>query len=524
MGTETPALGTEDDGFPPFLLPLDPSRRGHQLRSSRGNRGFTALSSSAGIADRYRNAVVSANLHPLAEARYGHYYLNRAVPERLHAEIGRKFVRKSLGSRDLAEAPRLILDAYLDSQREFDAADARLAARAAADEITAERAQLAVARHLAVTTRPGNLNARWPTFGLTYWLEQAVQQVFGIPSGMPPMSSLDDAATRSEYVNRRLCGDSWLQTVRQQPRSKWMELADTVLVPVYESADPPIPRLPANDHAIADAWSVRLVEDNVRFHAFVEEPYRAGSKPRLRPELRFVELLGLWKEKRKPRPQSCAEAERAVLDLLDYVRNIPVGRLTSDAFMDYRDKAEKLPVAMSREDRAPPFRQRVERLSDGPGPRVSGVTVKKRVGAIQALLGFAFQERWIPENVGGGLKVERASRTARTRRSFRSDELATLFAGDLFLRPDLLLRSRTTVSDVTLYWLFVLGTTSGGRIEEVGQARVADVKIDAGIIYIDIDDATDPAEAGTEHTKSVKNDGSRRIVPVHDRAPSLGFA
>ncbi|MEG3159490.1 DUF6538 domain-containing protein [Sphingomonas sp. LB2R24] len=59
----------------------------------------------------------------------GIYYLNRAVPERLHAEIGRKFVRKSLGSRDLAKAQRLILDAYLDSQREFDAADAHLAAR-----------------------------------------------------------------------------------------------------------------------------------------------------------------------------------------------------------------------------------------------------------------------------------------------------------------------------------------------------------------------------------------------------------
>lgn len=34
MGTETTAMGTENDGFPPFFLPLDPSRRGHQQQKS----------------------------------------------------------------------------------------------------------------------------------------------------------------------------------------------------------------------------------------------------------------------------------------------------------------------------------------------------------------------------------------------------------------------------------------------------------------------------------------------------------
>lgn len=70
----------------------------------------------------------------------GIYYLNRSVPERLQAELGRWFIRNSLGTRDLVEAQRLILDDYLESQREFDAAQARLAERATEHEITAERA------------------------------------------------------------------------------------------------------------------------------------------------------------------------------------------------------------------------------------------------------------------------------------------------------------------------------------------------------------------------------------------------
>ena len=90
----------------------------------------------------------------------GIFYLDRAVPVRLQAEIGSEFVRRSLGTRDLDEARRPILDACVVSQREFDEADARLAARASADELTAERAALVVARHLAMTMRPADRCAR----------------------------------------------------------------------------------------------------------------------------------------------------------------------------------------------------------------------------------------------------------------------------------------------------------------------------------------------------------------------------
>lgn len=454
----------------------------------------------------------------------GIYYLNRAVPVRLQAEIGRRFFRRSLGTRDLAEAERVILDAYLESQREFDAAEQRLAARAAADEISAERAAAIVARHLAATVKADPKVARWPTLPLTFWLEVTAQAEFGTQPGLYPRNGLVDGEEHAELAGARLCGDGWLEVIREQPRSHWIGAAEMALGPLYEATEPRVARVTANDHALMDAWNARLVEENARLHHAVQAPYRIAPVSRLRPDLRFGELLSSWRDKRNPRPQSFAETERAVVDLIDFVGNIPVERLTSDALMDYRDLAERLPASMSREDRSLAFRSRVEKLLGSSGSRVSGVTVKKRIGAIQALLGFAFQERWTTQNVGSGIRVEGASRISRTRRSFRSDELARLFAADLFLRPDLLLVRRTAVSDVTLYWLFVLGATSGGRIEEVGQARISDVKIDSGIIYIDIDDVSDPSTTPFEYAKSLKNESSRRIVPVHDLALSLGFA
>lgn len=121
-------------------------------------------------------------------------------------------------------------------------------------------------------------------------------------TGPAPEGDLEDPGRRTEYGSRPLFGESWLRVVREQPRSGSIQLARSVLDPVYEAADPPIVRLPANDHAIIDARNARLIEDNARFNAFVKAPFRAVAKPRLRPELRFGELLELWKDNAEAAP------------------------------------------------------------------------------------------------------------------------------------------------------------------------------------------------------------------------------
>jgi integrase len=77
------------------------------------------------------------------------------------------------------------------------------------------------------------------------------------------------------------------------------------------------------------------------------------------------------------------------------------------------------------------------------------------------------------------------------------------------------------VTDRTLYWMFLICFTTGARIEEIGQAKLADVRLSGNLLYVDIDDlATEPGDDAEKHLKNVE---SRRLVPIHDYLRSLGF-
>lgn len=455
----------------------------------------------------------------------GIYYLRRQIPERLRLEMGGGAVHKeTLGTRDPFEAARLYPAANARLQARMDEAERRLAEKAQADEISAERASAIVDRWLR-NRHKGTIWDQWPTLAMTWWLEDTADRLFGIGGigFMPPVDEDEMAEGLAALQGQKLVGDKWLACVQERSRSTWIKATRMVLDPLFDSADPKVVRKQINEFALMDAWNARLVQDLERFRAAVDAPRRVNARPRLRTDLKFRELLKLWAAEKKPRPQSLAETSRAVEDMIDYLGNVTVGTMTSDMLMDYRDEAKNLPATMPRADRSLPFTQRLALHLACDTPRVSSPTLKKRLGAIQALLGYAHEQRWIEQNVGSGLKIMNYTRTTRTRRSFRDGELATLFASDLFARPDQLLARDTSVSDVTLYWLFVLCLTSGPRLEEVGQARVADVKTDNGILYIDVDDLIEDDNGSVQPDRSIKTENSRRVVPIHNRAIALGF-
>ena len=459
---------------------------------------------------------------PWKHPQTGIYYLYKELPPHLRGEMGRRQVRRSLKTRDPAEAKRLFVLAHAELEQEMAAAEARIAAQKVADEISPERAKIIVDDFIRNRHAPERWS-RWPTLGLVWWLEDTARRVFNtdFPLAGLPMDDSPEAlaAKRGEPVP----GDCWLDVVRMYPPAEWLQASGMVLADVFEDQDPAIKRIPANDLLIMQAWNARVLEDNERLRADIAAPRRIAVKPRLRPDLRFRELLQLWNKENAPRPQSYVEVERATEDLIDYLGDIPVESFTSDMLMDYRDEAKNLPATMPRADRALPFTERLARHAHSATAPVSLPTLKQRVGSIQALLSFAHQQRWISQNAGTGVKITGFSRVARGRRSFMPGELAQLFASDLFVRPDRLLDRRTDVSDVTLYWLFLLGLTSGARLEEVGQARVQDVKADGGILYIDIDDLMDAEADPNLPEKSVKTTGSRRIIPIHEHVLTLGF-
>lgn len=455
----------------------------------------------------------------------GIYYLRRQIPERLRPEMGGKPVYKeSLGTRDPAEAARLFPAANARLQALMDAAAERVAAAQNADEISVERATDVVNRFLA-TWRTDNLFHPYQALELTWWMEETCVRLHGFEAERyVPSFKSDDPQRRTSRRGKLLVGDQWLDFVRDRPKSVWIKVCDPVLEPLFRFATPPVKRIPANELALMDAWNVRVAEASQRFHDEVDNPPRAVTRSRLRPDMRFEDLLKRWARGRAPRPQSEHETTVAVEDLIAFYGDVPVSTFTKDMLLDYRDAASELPVGMPRADRSLPFPERVAKYKGGSDKRFSATTVKKRIGAVQALLGYASQEGWIESNVGDGVTVEGAGKAKIPRRSFTGEELTTLFSGDLFLRPEGLLDRATQVSDLTLYWLFLLGITSGARIEEIGQAHRRDVRRRDGVLHIDIDDYVAEADTADDaRSKSLKNDGSRRVIPIHDRVIEAGF-
>jgi integrase len=137
-------------------------------------------------------------------------------------------------------------------------------------------------------------------------------------------------------------------------------------------------------------------------------------------------------------------------------------------------------------------------------------TVKSKLALLRALLGVAVDEGWIKSNPATGIKTtgQKSAKTARL--PFTVDEINKIFG--------------SLPATGARYWLPVIGLYTGLRLEEIGQLAPADIVQER---YRD--------KEGNEHRtyviyateegdgKRLKNESSRRRIPVHKTLIELGF-
>jgi len=473
---------------------------------------------------------------PFKNPRDGILYFRREVPEKLRAAFeGKREVKVSLGTRDPS-------DAKAPFARENAKFEERLA-----------NARRRVAEGTLLPT-PGAIVRRWceaPAVGsgltgaqrliLTFMeLDAAVGgrysassrgQIFP-PAILGPAENTDWSAVLTDKdqfetiladVYRgdpEQAGTNWIRTRWHAAESTWMpRLAGPVTrLRAFDASS-----IRFSDDELAKALLAtvdekRTGDEDINRSRLVSRNRPRPAQSRLRPFMRLKQLFEEWQSGNKPRPQTALEFEAAVDDFIDFAGDIAVSTIDPDLLYDYRDEAAKLPASMPRADRGLPFRERVTKHTSTK-PKCAPPTLKKRIGALQALLTYAFKMRWTATNVGAGILIVGYSKTKRTRRSFEDHELATLCACPLFVDP-LGWDSKTRVSDATIFWLFLIAITTGARLEEVGQVALADVKRDGKIVYLDIDDYIVDSDA---EAKSVKTDDSTRLIPIHALLIELGF-
>ena len=471
---------------------------------------------------------------PFKNPRDGVLYFRREVPEKLRAAFdGKREIKVSLGTRDPAKA-----------KAPFARENAKF------EELLAGARRRAAEGTLIPT--PGGVIRRWceaPAIGngltgpqrliLTYMeLDAAAGSrvsanfgdmfppaIFGPPWNTDWSAVLADkerfeALVADSYAgNLEQTGTNWIRTRWHNAEEVWRPYLAGPIQRLCEF-DASVARFPDDDLATAllDLIDAKRPGDEAINRARLSSYRPRATNSRLRPNMRLKQLFSEWHEGNKPRPQTALEYEAAIDDFIDYAGDIAVSQIDPDLLYDYRDEAAKLPASMPRADRSLPFRARVAKHATTK-PKCASPTLKKRIGALQALLTYAFQQRWTAANVGAGIMIVGYTKTQNTRRSFEDHEIGKLFSCPLFVDP-LSWTSKSRTSDTTIFWLFLLAVTTGARLEEVGQVALADVKRDGHMVYLDIDEYVVDEDADA---KSVKTKDSVRLIPVHAKLVELGF-
>jgi integrase len=148
------------------------------------------------------------------------------------------------------------------------------------------------------------------------------------------------------------------------------------------------------------------------------------------------------------------------------------------------------------------------------GRKLGPATVIKHLSNLGGIFKWSVAQGFIPPGEGSnpchGLapSKKQAKKVAKERRPFTDAELVQVFGSPEYRKQK--------DKDPARYWLPLLCLFGVCRREEAGQLAVSDIQEKAGIAFLRIND---DAKLG----QSLKNDGSRRRVPIHSALVMLGF-
>ncbi|WP_244433679.1 site-specific integrase [Azospirillum sp. B506] len=159
--------------------------------------------------------------------------------------------------------------------------------------------------------------------------------------------------------------------------------------------------------------------------------------------------------------------------------------------------------------------------------RISPVTVKKYATILSAFWGWTVDRGLTDQNIARAAykKPKRTIRRNQERDAWSVEQLRTLFNAPIW-RGSKGATRRTEpgpqiIRDVD-WWLPVLGLFHPCRLEELAQLRIADIREEGGIAYLDIHASDDDVDEDTP-ARRLKSAAAVRRVPIHKTVLALGF-
>lgn len=208
---------------------------------------------------------------------------------------------------------------------------------------------------------------------------------------------------------------------------------------------------------------------------------------------------------------------------LEVCGDLPVDAYNSkDHVVPFLETLKRLPAmhGKSPKDRDLSINEVIARADATGAARISPKTLKRHKSALGSLFDWlihSVRQRDEP-NPAHGVRTGRRSKGKKSanRQVWEGEKLRKLFSGPAHTGSHEFFRSKpgpTLIKDA-YYWLPLLGLYHGARLGELTQLQREDVRKVDDIWCLDIND---------EDFKNLKNEQSRRLVPVHPKLLKLGF-
>jgi integrase len=163
----------------------------------------------------------------------------------------------------------------------------------------------------------------------------------------------------------------------------------------------------------------------------------------------------------------------------------------------YRDTLAQLPPNMSKRFEGMSIAEVIARK---PAP-MNAKTVNGHTAVVVALFNWCCREGLVSDNPARGLALPLSRRADTEREAFSDADVLTIFHG------------LSTEKDAR-YWIPRIAAYSGMRLEEIAQLHTRDVRQEADVWVLDVN-------AGDG--KKLKNEQSKRLVPIHPALLELGI-
>ncbi len=424
------------------------------------------------------------------------YYLRARVPLDIAQALGRREVKRSLGTSDRKEALERIDVPAAEVNEMFAEARRKLAARQVTDLTDAEVRRLAFLWFRRHDHSAADADFSTRAEDVAGGLENAGLDEAVLASGADVAEAAVQATADAILVSNGWSGSPHriggitavgVQTADVDKSSgQYRLLCEYVRRGLLESSRRSQDRLRGREPRAADP-------------AFSPEAVAAVAAG---PALSRV--LEMWLAERDPREKTKREWATAVRRFCELHGDLPADAITRAHVRQFKDALVKLPSALPHRVRKLPLPKIIAAAKGDDRPKLSRAAVGKQLTAVRSLLSWCVANGYAEHNAATGVTVASAKEVADKRVAYDDADLRVIF-GD---------RRRFRESHPSRFWLPLLAAFTGCRLEELGQLTAGDVRHRNGTDYIDIN-----AEGG----KSLKTRSSVREVPVHDELKHVGF-